>query len=172
MTPSSKLKSASEYGRVLRPLLPPQAFAPDSRNSWRIGLNLLLVCLGYLMLREVNKWWVGPLCAVVIGHSLACLAFLAHDISHNSVVQNKLARRSLEFLLWGLNLIPPTLWRRVHNQTHHVETNTVSDPAGHFARASERLLFGPTRGLFIPIARRRCVTHFFSFTLLPTSFVI
>lgn len=66
--------------------------------------------------------------SLLIGHSMACLLFLAHDVSHNAVVRNHLLKRTLELAMWGLNVIPPTLWRRVHNQTHHVETNTLGDP--------------------------------------------
>jgi fatty acid desaturase len=37
-------------------------------------------------------------------------------------------RRFLEFLFWGLNMVSPTLWRRVHNDTHHAWAATPRDP--------------------------------------------
>ena len=122
-----ELKSRGEYERVIRPLLPPGAFAPDDRHLLRIGFHLLIVLSGLLAVRAVSTWWMMLPMAALIGHSLACLAFLAHDVSHNSVVTNRAAKRGLKLLLWGLNAMPPTFWHRLHNQTHHVETNTLHD---------------------------------------------
>jgi fatty acid desaturase len=127
MIPGSELMAASEYVRVLRPLLPSRAFEPDARHLFRIGLHLIMIGLGYFTLRVSNSVWLWMPIVFVVGHSLACLLFLAHDVSHNSVVRNTVVKRALELLLWGLNCIPPTLWRRVHNHTHHVETNTLCD---------------------------------------------
>ena len=127
MNTSVELKTRGEYERVIRPLLPQGAFAPDARHLLRILLHLLVVLGGLLLLRVASAWWMMLPIALIIGHSLACLAFLAHDVSHNAVVTNRIAKRGLELLLWGLNAMPPTLWRRLHNQTHHVETNTVHD---------------------------------------------
>ena len=124
---SRGLQTRAEYERVIRPFLPPGAFAPDRRHLVRIFIHLLVALSGYFVLRTAASWWVMPLIAMLIGHSMACLLFLAHDVSHSAVVSNRAAKRGLELLLWGLNVIPPTLWRCLHNQSHHVETNTVRD---------------------------------------------
>jgi fatty acid desaturase len=68
------------------------------------------------------------LAGVFAGHSTACLALLAHELSHNAILKRSSLRRMLEVFLWGLNFIPATLWDEVHNRTHHVETNTPRDP--------------------------------------------
>lgn len=136
MTSSLELKTASDYVRVLRPFLPPQAFEADPRHLFRIGLHLGLIGFCYLALIETNSVWFWLPIALIVGHSLACLLFLAHDISHGSVVRNVPIKRILELLLWGINCIPPTLWRRLHNHTHHVETNTIRDSDRPF-RANE-----------------------------------
>jgi fatty acid desaturase len=34
----------------------------------------------------------------------------------------------LELVFWGLSLVSPTLWRRVHNDTHHAHAGTPRDP--------------------------------------------
>lgn len=120
-------KSHSDYANVIRPHLPPEAFTPNTGNLARIALHLAVALTGYLILRAIDNWWGMLPTSLLIGHSMACLLFLAHDASHGSVVKNRHARRSLEIILWGLNVIPPTLWRRLHNQTHHLETNTVRD---------------------------------------------
>ncbi len=81
--------------------------------------------------------WLLPAMALINAHSLMVLAFLAHDVSHSTVIRKKYIRIPLETLLWAMVLIPVTLWRRIHNQTHHNETNTLSDPDRRFL-SSER----------------------------------
>lgn len=127
MIPASQLKSASEYIAVIRPQLPREAFEPDPRHLVRIAAHLAVIIAGYVVIRETGLWWVAVLAALVIGHSQACYVFLGHDLTHNAVVKHQGAKRVLEMLIWGLNLIPPSLWFRVHNQTHHPETNTLRD---------------------------------------------
>ena len=136
MKPSAELFTTADYARVLRPHLPPEAFRAEPRHLARIALHLALLFAGYLAVRKLPLW-AAPLCALVIGHSIACLGFLAHDVSHHAVLRSRLATRMLELLLFGVNMIPPSVWRRVHNQTHHVETNTPDDPDRAF-RAEER----------------------------------
>ena len=119
MIPASQLKSASEYIAVVRPLLPREAFEPEPRHVVRIFAHLGIILLGYVVLRETSQWWVALLTALIVGHSQACLVFLAHDLSHNSILKDVWGKRVLELVIWGLNLIPPALWQRVHNQTHH-----------------------------------------------------
>jgi len=127
MIPASQLKSASDYIAVVRPLLPREAFEPEPRHVVRIFAHLVIILLGYVVLRETSLWWVAVLTALIVGHSQACLVFLAHDLSHNSILKDVGGKRALELVIWGLNLIPPALWQRVHNQTHHPETNTLRD---------------------------------------------
>jgi fatty acid desaturase len=127
MIPASQLKSASEYIAVVRPLLPREAFEPEPRHVVRIAAHLVIIAASYVVLRETGHWWVAVLASLVIGHSQACLVFLAHDLSHNAILKDALPKRVVELVVWGLNLIPPTLWQRVHNQTHHPETNTLRD---------------------------------------------
>jgi fatty acid desaturase len=56
------------------------------------------------------------------------MGIIAHDVSHFSIVTSRLGVRSLELCLFGPNAVPPTIWRRIHNQAHHAETNTEKDP--------------------------------------------
>ncbi len=168
MIPSSQLKSASEYIAVVRPHLPRDAFEPEPRHVVRIAAHLAIIALGYVVLRETNLWWAAVLTALVLGHSQACLVFLAHDLSHNSILKDAAAKRALELLIWGLNLIPPALWLRVHNQTHHPETNTLRDTDRTY-RASENTtairiymrLFHPNRQT--PLHHPFVLFHFVSY---------
>lgn len=153
----SELKVQSDYARIIRPHLPPQAFAPDPRHLVRIAAHLLVALAGYLVLRAAGAWWVMLPVSLLIGHSMACLLFLAHDVSHSSVVGSRAAKRSLELLLWGLNVIPPTLWRRLHNHTHHVENNTVRDTDRPYRASENTVAVWAYNRLFFP--NRRTPLH-------------
>jgi len=127
MLPSAELLRTADYIRVLRPHLPREAFAPRPHDLRRVAVHLAIVAGAIAGLRFTPQAWLWPLWGLVIGHGIACLAFLAHDLTHGAMVRSRPGRRALELLLWGLNVTPPTMWRRLHNETHHHETNTVHD---------------------------------------------
>lgn len=164
MKRSAELLTSTDYARALRPHLPPEAFRTEPRHLARIALHLALLFAGYWAVRELPMW-ASPPCALLIGHSIACLGFLAHDVSHHAVVRSRLATRMLELLLFGVNVIPPTVWRRVHNQTHHVETNTLNDPDRAFLAAERTRPTEFYTHIFYPggIRRRTKLFVFFHF---------
>jgi fatty acid desaturase len=128
MRPAAELLPHSEYVKVLRPLLPREAFARNPRKLLFIVLQLLAVLAGYTLMRQTQAWYFLLLLSVPIGHSIACLGFYAHDLSHKTILQDGVLLRIVETLVWTIVAVPATMWRRVHNATHHVETNTVRDP--------------------------------------------
>ena len=112
--------------RKIRASLPPEAFQPARGRLWQVLLHGVVIVSGYL---TIGAWPLsGPLVAIVIGHSLACLAFVAHEISHNAVVRHRTAKYSLTLASLGINMVPPTMWNRLHNDAHHGHTNTIQDP--------------------------------------------
>jgi len=170
MVPASQLKTASEYIAVIRPLLPREAFQPDPRHLTRIASHLLIIGAGYFLLRETSSVWVAILISLIVGHSQACLVFLGHDLTHNAIVKDARARRPLELLIWGLNLIPPSLWFRVHNQNHHPETNTLHDTDRVYRACEETAanriynrLFHPNRKT--PLRHPFVLFHFVTYIL-------
>jgi fatty acid desaturase len=128
MIPGNQLKSHAEYVHVLKGHLPAEAFKPRPRKLWVILAHLLLIGTGYAAFCFTSSIPVYMLLSIVIGHSLTCIVFLAHELSHNTIIRRPLLQYLLEVPLWGLNLIPATMWRRVHNQTHHIHGNTIRDP--------------------------------------------
>jgi fatty acid desaturase len=128
----NKPMSHGEYVRHLKPLLPAQAFIPTPRKLAIPAVHLLVIFACYAGIQFSNHWFVWLVYSVVIGHSLACIAFVAHELSHNSIIRNRRFRYSFEMLFWGLNFISPTLWNRVHTHTHHFHTNTPNDPDRQF----------------------------------------
>jgi len=130
----------SDYIATLRPLLPADAFRPNTRAFLPIALHITIIVCCWAAIRELphRTWW--PLIVILIGNSSACMAFLAHDFAHKSVTKNRALLYPLELVLWGFNLFPATLWRRVH-AAHHVHTNGTHDPDRRFL-ASELSLSG------------------------------
>lgn len=110
----------------LRPLLPAGAFRPNARSYVPITIHLAIIFGAWIACHYTHHvWW--PLIAIVIGNSMSCLAILAHDVSHRSVTRNRYLLYPTELVLFGLILLPPTLWRRLHTM-HHACLNTSQDP--------------------------------------------
>lgn len=170
MIPAYQLKSAAEYIAVVRPFLPREAFRSDPRHLLRIAGHLAIIAAGYVLLRETTAWWVAVLTSVVLGHSQACFVFLGHDLSHNAIVKDARLRRPLELLIWGLNLIAPSLWFRVHNQNHHPATNTLEDTDRVYRSCEETTanriynrLFHPNRKT--PLRHPIVLVHFVTYII-------
>ena len=122
-----------DYVKVLRPLLPPQAFAPNFSKLIILGINVLILLLGWAIARQLNLWsfywlWLYLPLTLIMGNSVVVLLFACHDMMHGSVIKNP---RLADFVaLIGLSLLwmPPTLWKAVHNHKHHTQTNSLQDP--------------------------------------------
>jgi fatty acid desaturase len=122
-----------DYVKVLRPLLPPKAFAPSSNKLVILGINVLILLLGWAIAQHLNLWkaqwlWLYLPLTLIMGNSVVALLFTSHDMMHGSVIKNP---RLVDFIaLIGLSLLwmPPTLWKAVHNHKHHTLTNSLQDP--------------------------------------------
>jgi len=131
------------YARVVRAALPASCFERTPRRLWNAALHLAIYALCVAWVRQ-SPIGMRPLLALVAGHCLAGVAFLAHDLGHGALLRAGPVRSALETALWGLNLVPRTLWRRVHNETHHVHAGTLRDPDRAFLtreRTRARLLY-------------------------------
>jgi fatty acid desaturase len=126
----------TDYVRILKPLLPKEAFRANPGKLWQCAIHLfvLLCAWGLFRITPVVLW---PVLSLVIGHSLACLGFFAHELSHGSVVRATWWRYSLELIVWGVNFISPTMWRKLHNESHHRQTNAMKDPDRRFVHSEE-----------------------------------
>jgi fatty acid desaturase len=128
----AKKEAHRNYAAALRPLIPVEAFRRRPQRLLYALVHVGCVALCCLASKHLNQWfWYLMLC-VVAGHSLACLAFFSHELSHNAVMKRSVLRRLLEILLWGYNFIPATLWDEVHNRAHHLHVNTPRDPDRRF----------------------------------------
>jgi fatty acid desaturase len=150
MTPRSELTSHSDYAKELRRVLPAEAFAAAPRKLWLLFAHLLIIAGGYIGFCNTSSLLIFAILSLLIGHSMACIAFLAHELSHNTIVRYRPLRYCLEVFFWALNLIPATVWRRVHNQTHHVHTNTPEDPDRQFLASEESFITRWYSRIFYP----------------------
>lgn len=107
---------------------------------WRMFAHIFIIMCGYFACRGTASIPIMAITALIIGHSLACIGFLVHELAHNGIVRSRLPRYCLEVFFFGLNFIPATMWQRVHNQTHHLHTNTLNDPDRKFFKSEESLL--------------------------------
>ena len=135
MTPREESLSHSEYVRALRSRLPIGAFATAPRKLWVIAGHLGFLGACYVGIRYNSNIAIRALLSVCIGHSLTCIAFLAHELSHKAIVRKRSIRYPIEVLLWGLNLMPATMWQQLHNHSHHVHGNTIHDPDRYFVKS-------------------------------------
>jgi fatty acid desaturase len=145
-----QLMSHSSYAKELRGRLPAGAFAAAPRKLWLLLVHLLILVAGYYGLRSTSSIAAFAILSIIIAHSMACIAFLAHELSHNVIIRSRPFRYCLEVFFWALNLIPATVWKRVHNQSHHVHTNTSKDPDRRFLKSEESLLTRWYSRLFYP----------------------
>jgi len=125
--------TVQQYARAVRPHLPAEIFQPQPwRLAW-LPLHLaIIVGLGSYVVVARPAWYVATLCAVVAGHSWACIAFLAHETMHHAVVRSRLVERAVGYCGLMLFCLSPTLWGAWHNQAHHGNTGSPDADPDHF----------------------------------------
>lgn len=148
MKTQDELLKHSEYLRELKPLLPDGAFRRNPRKLFAIALHVVVVAGCFIVLRRMESYWLHALTALVLGHSIACLGLYAHDLSHKTILPGGPALRVLETLVWTVVGVPTTIWRVVHNATHHHETNTLLDPDRLLSREEKEALIPGYKTLF------------------------
>lgn len=136
-TPASRLEqfSVQHYAREVRPHLPAAIFQPVSARLLWLPIHVAIVLsLAVYLVAAAPSWYLALGCALVAGHSWACLSFLAHETLHHAVVKNRFVERLIGYLGLGLYCLSPTLWVAWHNQEHHGNTgNPAADPDAYWS---------------------------------------
>lgn len=119
---------SAENLRRIRGALPAAAFRPAPDKLAWMALHALVVVAAHLWVSRVglSGWLVLPILLATV--SLPCIGFHTHDLAHGSILRPGRVQRACELFFWSLLLMAPTIWRRVHNQAHHVHYNTPQDP--------------------------------------------
>ncbi len=116
-------RPVNEYVRALRPSLSRELFAPaPSRVLWLL-VHLGVIAAGIVGIAYHVGGWPGRIvAALLIGHSFAGAAFVAHETLHGSVVRGARLRLAVGWIAFLPFVISPTLWVAWHNRAHHGHT--------------------------------------------------
>lgn len=152
--PDAPGRDTSALRAALRARLPGAAFDTNPLKLVEALGILLVMAACYLGIRELASPVLRAGLGVVVGLGHLSLGFVAHDLSHGSVVRDRRLRAWVESVLWALNVTSASVWVVNHNRTHHLNTSSELDSFRYFAR-SERthgrtlfaLLFFPNRHL-------------------------
>lgn len=158
--------------RALRRRVPIALLQPSAVGLLGVIPHIVVICLGYRFLASRPLSATTVIVSALVGHSYACLAFVAHDVAHGSVVRHRGLRYCCELLLWSPLLVPPTLWRVLHNQTHHAHANTPADCDRAFLQSDQPLRakkiymrwFSPLQGSF-GLRNPLVLTHFVTYII-------
>ncbi|MEG4025457.1 fatty acid desaturase [Microcoleus sp. S13C4] len=145
----------SVYTKKLRPLLPSDAFEPDTSKLAILFINAAILLLGWGIAANLDRWpvyllWLYLPLAAIMGNSIIVLLFSSHDLMHGSVQKKSRLTYPIAFL--GLNMLfmPPTQWKNLHNLVHHNNTNSLADPDRNYLYQQPDTWGKWIQNLFVP----------------------
>ncbi len=152
---SQRLIPQAEYAKILRPLLPPEAFSPDPSKLVILLVNLAILLLGWAIADQLDHWpwyllWLYLPLALIMGNSVIVLLFSSHNLMHGGVVRNVHIIRIMSLLGLTVLWMPPTLWKAVHNRVHHNKTNSLADPDRNYLAEQPKTWGKWIQNLFVP----------------------
>ena len=117
------------YRQILRHELPAHYLKADNSHLLWLIAHVALIAVCIWALANHFTWWLAPLLTLAIGHSFACLGFVAHETCHGGALKNQKLRHLLTAVAFSPFAIGPYLWSRWHNATHHGHTQDADlDP--------------------------------------------
>ncbi len=136
------------YTKQLRDIVPQEAYSLATYKLIPMAIHSSLI-LGYLsIIKLFPNVWITIFLSILMGISIACLFLYSHELSHGTIVKKQPQLYLLENFFWAFSGIPPTVWRRVHNYSHHSHMNTYNDPDRKTFK-SERTPLNKLYNLFI-----------------------
>jgi fatty acid desaturase len=115
-----ELRTIATYAKVLRPVLPADAFEPAwSRVLWLPFHASLITAIAWALVAGHVPAPLWPVASLIIGCCLAGAVFLGHETMHGGVVRGKWAIKIVGFLTLLPFTLSPTLWTGWHNRVHH-----------------------------------------------------
>ncbi|MEG4056429.1 MULTISPECIES: fatty acid desaturase [unclassified Microcoleus] len=145
----------SLYIKKLRPLLPSDAFEPDTSKLAILFINAAILLLGWGIAANLDRWPVYLLglylpLAVIMGNSIIVLLFSSHDLMHGSVQKKSRFTYPIAFLGLSMLFMPPTQWKNLHNLVHHNNTNSLADPDRNYLYQQPDTWGKWIQNLFVP----------------------
>ena len=130
--------------------LPPAAFRKTPSRLVVVALHGVVIIFSFHLAAVMSHWFWALAAIFISAHSLLCIGFIAHDLSHGSILPHGKIRNLAEIFIWGINLMSRTIWRKIHNQTHHVHYGTMNDPDRQFVESERSFLSWAYSFLFLP----------------------
>lgn len=145
----------SVYAKKLRPLLPSDAFEPNSSKLVILLINLGILLLGWGIAANLDRWpvyllWLYLPLAAIMGNSIIVLLFSSHDLMHGSVLKKSRLTYPIAFLGLSMLFMPPTQWKSLHNLVHHNNTNSLADPDRNYLYQQPDTWGKWIQNLFVP----------------------
>lgn len=116
------------YTKSLKYCLTSKAIKPATYKLGIMTFYLAIIIYIFISLRATDNFWFVALLSIPIGVLYASIFTYCHELSHGTIVKNKKLLYFTELLFWSINYMPSTLWRKVHNSNHHINTNNYKDP--------------------------------------------
>lgn len=160
-------RAIPNYRQLIRRSLPDHVFQPDYTNLWWFPVHFAIIGAGIYFLSNHFSWWAAPFIALAIGHSIACMGFLAHDVAHGGSVKNLFLRDTLALIGFSGLFISPLLWRKWHNADHHNNTQIKGVDPDHLFTIEDYKHNPVLKGLYLihPLLRNFIIFGSFSFRM-------
>lgn len=114
--------SIPRYRQIVRSNVDPKLLKADNLHLLWMPVHLTVIGVCLWLLTVHFSYWTAPFLALIVGHSFACLGFVAHEVCHGGAVKNKTFRHLLTGICFSPFAIGPYLWSRWHNTEHHGNT--------------------------------------------------
>jgi len=122
-------KEISFYAQKVIKSIPREAFKPATYKLIPMFIHAILFWLNVFLIKSyLSNIFVVLACSILMGISIVCLFLYAHELTHRTIIRKQPYLYFLEMFFWAFSGFPPTLWRKIHNATHHKHANTYNDP--------------------------------------------
>lgn len=159
--------SIPNYRNLVKKELPAEYLKPDRLNLIWYPIHAAIIGTSLWLLTTHFSWWLAPILSLVIGHSFACMGFVAHDVCHGASVRNPTIRDFLGAVGFSAFGIGPYLWRRWHNADHHNNTQVEGIDPDHLFTMEDYKNNAILRGLYrlSPLARNIIIFSSFAYRM-------
>lgn len=156
-------RSIPNYRQQIRKAVPEKFIKPHAGNLLWFPVHFAIIAASLWALTTNFSWWLGPILSLVIGHSFACLGFVAHEICHGSSIRSPFWRDVFGAAGFSAFGIGPYLWKRWHNVDHHNNTNVEGVDPDHLFTIEDYKHNPVLRGLYRLSPLLRNIVVFSSF---------
>jgi len=118
----------AHYARQIAHTIPKEAFKPATYKLLPMFVHAGIIFGSVGMVGYLDSTYSLVLLSILSGISIACIFLYSHELSHGTIVRKEPFLYILQNFFWAFSGIPPTVWKHVHNLSHHKHMNTYDDP--------------------------------------------